>query len=242
MCPSNPTPRATAIRCSEAWCCGYSGRVSAAPCPRRGMCRTRPSTSSSPCADRRWRPTSRPCWLRRKISPADIANASLAGGVAIGSTCASENFYGMAFVIGLCAGALSTFGFAVIQPRLQGWLKKADTCGVLYLHGLPRPPGRPGRSSCHAPRAHAGPGDPVHRHRRAAGRPPHGPHPVRPGAQGPSPTATNRRYWSKPRKARELWSDRLLLKRFAARQRLELFRCPCGRKLVLVRLQSAAFI
>lgn len=75
--------------------------------------------------------------LRRKISPADIANATLAGGVAIGSTCASENFYRMAFVIGLLAGALSTFGFAVIQPRLQGWLKKADTCGVLYLHGLP---------------------------------------------------------------------------------------------------------
>ena len=75
--------------------------------------------------------------LRRKISPADIANATLAGGVAIGSTCASENFYRMAFVIGLLAGALSTFGFAVIQPRLQGWLKKTDTCGVLYLHGLP---------------------------------------------------------------------------------------------------------
>jgi ammonium transporter Rh len=75
--------------------------------------------------------------LRRKISPADIANATLAGGVAIGSTCASKDFYGMAFTIGLLAGALSTFGFAVIQSRLQGWVKKTDTCGVLYLHGLP---------------------------------------------------------------------------------------------------------
>lgn len=75
--------------------------------------------------------------LRRKISPADIANATLAGGVAIGSTCATANFYGMAFAIGLAAGALSTFGFAVIQPRLQGLIKKTDTCGVLYLHGLP---------------------------------------------------------------------------------------------------------
>jgi ammonium transporter Rh len=75
--------------------------------------------------------------LRRKISPADIANATLAGGVAIGSTCARPDFYAGAFAIGLAAGVLSTFGFAVLQPRLQNWTKKADTCGVLYLHGLP---------------------------------------------------------------------------------------------------------
>lgn len=75
--------------------------------------------------------------LRRKISPADIANAALAGGVAIGSTCARPDFYGMAFGIGAAAGVLSTFGFAVIQPRLQAAIKKVDTCGVLYLHGMP---------------------------------------------------------------------------------------------------------
>lgn len=33
--------------------------------------------------------------------------------------------------------ALSTLGFAVIQSRLQAVLRKTDTCGVLYLHGLP---------------------------------------------------------------------------------------------------------
>ena len=75
--------------------------------------------------------------LRRKISPADIANAALAGGVAIGSTCDMENFYAQAFLIGLGAGVVSTFGFAIIQGKLQGLLKKTDTCGVLYLHGLP---------------------------------------------------------------------------------------------------------
>jgi ammonium transporter Rh len=75
--------------------------------------------------------------LRKKISPADIANATLAGGVAIGATCAKADFYGSAFAIGLGAGVLSTFGFAVLQPRLQRWTKKVDTCGVLYLHGLP---------------------------------------------------------------------------------------------------------
>ncbi len=74
--------------------------------------------------------------LRKKVSVADIANAALAGGVAIGSTCDKTNASG-AFVIGILAGVLSTFGFAVIQDRLQKVLKKTDTCGVLYLHGLP---------------------------------------------------------------------------------------------------------
>ncbi|HHH75660.1 MAG TPA: ammonium transporter [Phycisphaerae bacterium] len=75
--------------------------------------------------------------LRRKISPADIANAALAGGVAIGSTCDVEGFFVQAFFIGIGAGVLSTFGFAVIQDKLQKLLKKTDTCGVLYLHGIP---------------------------------------------------------------------------------------------------------
>ena len=74
--------------------------------------------------------------FRRKIAIADMANAALAGGVAIGSTC-DKIGPAMAFVIGGLAGGLSTFGFAVLQPRLQGRLKKVDTCGVLYLHGLP---------------------------------------------------------------------------------------------------------
>ncbi len=76
------------------------------------------------------------CALRRKISIADIANASLAGGVAIGSTCDYANPVS-SMVIGLLAGALSVFGFAVILPRLQKKIKKVDTCGVMYLHGLP---------------------------------------------------------------------------------------------------------
>jgi ammonium transporter Rh len=76
------------------------------------------------------------CALRRKISIADIANASLAGGVAIGSTCDYAN-PASAMVIGTLAGALSVFGFAVILPWLQKNIKKVDTCGVMYLHGLP---------------------------------------------------------------------------------------------------------
>jgi ammonium transporter Rh len=74
--------------------------------------------------------------LRGKISAADIANATLAGGVAIGSTC-DLAVPGTAFAIGILAGAVSTFGFAIIQSRLTDMTKKVDTCGVLYLHGLP---------------------------------------------------------------------------------------------------------
>ncbi len=76
------------------------------------------------------------CALRRKISIADIANASLAGGVAIGSTCDHASPVS-SMVIGLLAGALSVFGFAVILPWLQKKIAKVDTCGVMYLHGLP---------------------------------------------------------------------------------------------------------
>ncbi len=74
--------------------------------------------------------------LRGKVSIADIANAALAGGVAIGSTC-NKIPPTYAFGIGLAAGAISTFGFAVIQDRFQKAIKKIDTCGVLHLHGLP---------------------------------------------------------------------------------------------------------
>lgn len=74
--------------------------------------------------------------LRGKVGVADIANAALAGGVAIGSTCDRVSPLG-AMEIGMLAGAISTFGYAVVQGRFQRAIKKVDTCGVLYLHGLP---------------------------------------------------------------------------------------------------------
>lgn len=74
--------------------------------------------------------------LRGKISAADIANATLAGGVAIGSTC-DKAVPAAAYVIGILAGLISTFGFAMIQSKLTDLTKKVDTCGVFYLHGLP---------------------------------------------------------------------------------------------------------
>ncbi len=74
--------------------------------------------------------------FRGKIDAADIANASLAGGVAIGSVADSASF-GAAIIIGLLAGLLSVFGFVFVQDKLQKGLKLIDTCGVSNLHGMP---------------------------------------------------------------------------------------------------------
>lgn len=74
--------------------------------------------------------------LRGKINAADIANAALAGGVAIGSTCDHASHSG-AMLIGVIAGAVSTFGFARIQPKQQRAFRAVDTCGVTNLHGIP---------------------------------------------------------------------------------------------------------
>jgi ammonium transporter Rh len=75
--------------------------------------------------------------LRRgKPTFADIANASLAGGVSIGATCNLVSAPG-AFGLGLAAGALCVAGYMLVQPRLQNALGIVDTCGVHNLHGMP---------------------------------------------------------------------------------------------------------
>jgi ammonium transporter Rh len=74
--------------------------------------------------------------IRGKINIADIANAALAGGVAIGSTCDYAS-HPAAILIGLLAGAISTIGFAIVQSKQQKIIKSVDTCGVTNLHGLP---------------------------------------------------------------------------------------------------------
>ncbi len=74
--------------------------------------------------------------LRGKVLIADIANAALAGGVAIGATCDFAT-HPQAIIIGLIAGVISTVGFAVLQSKQQNFHKIVDTCGVSNLHGLP---------------------------------------------------------------------------------------------------------
>ena len=75
-------------------------------------------------------------FIRGKIDVSDIANASLAGGVAIGASVANVT-PGWSMIIGSIAGAISVIGFAVIQPRLQKLTGGIDTAGVHNLHGMP---------------------------------------------------------------------------------------------------------
>ena len=74
--------------------------------------------------------------IRGKVDIEDIANASLAGGVAIGSTCDIAN-PGMSMLIGLAAGILSTVGYSIIAPKIETLIRGTDTCGVHNLHGMP---------------------------------------------------------------------------------------------------------
>lgn len=74
--------------------------------------------------------------IRGKIEIADIANAALAGGVAIGSVCNSTT-PGYAILIGVAAGAVSTIGYTIIAPKVEKLIRGTDTCGVHNLHGMP---------------------------------------------------------------------------------------------------------
>jgi len=71
-----------------------------------------------------------------KVVIADMANAALAGGVAIGATCNLVSPH-VAFLIGVVAGVLCVLGYARIQAWIQRRLGIVDTCGVHNLHGLP---------------------------------------------------------------------------------------------------------
>ncbi|XP_063296917.1 ammonium transporter Rh type A [Pelobates fuscus] len=72
-----------------------------------------------------------------KLDMVHIQNATLAGGVAVG-TCADMNIgpFG-AMIIGFIAGIVSTIGFKFLTPIVASKLKIQDTCGVHNLHGLP---------------------------------------------------------------------------------------------------------
>ncbi|XP_009675183.1 ammonium transporter Rh type A [Struthio camelus] len=74
---------------------------------------------------------------RGKFSMVLIQNATLAGGVAVG-TCADMSIYPFgAMCIGSIAGIISVLGFKFLTPFMASKLNIHDTCGVHNLHGLP---------------------------------------------------------------------------------------------------------
>ncbi|NXJ97693.1 RHAG protein, partial [Corythaixoides concolor] len=74
---------------------------------------------------------------RGKFSMVLIQNATLAGGVAVG-TCADLPIHPFAAMcIGSIAAIISVLGFRFLTPLLASKLKIQDTCGVHNLHGLP---------------------------------------------------------------------------------------------------------
>ncbi|CAJ0943935.1 unnamed protein product [Ranitomeya imitator] len=72
-----------------------------------------------------------------KIDMVHIQNATLAGGVAVGT--AAEMFltpYG-SLIVGFICGIVSTLGYVYLMPFLSSKLCLHDTCGIHNLHGMP---------------------------------------------------------------------------------------------------------
>lgn len=66
-----------------------------------------------------------------------LLNATLAGGVAIGTGCDLCQNPASAVLVGGIGGAVSAIGYMYINPWLQAKKMIHDTCGVQYLHGIP---------------------------------------------------------------------------------------------------------
>eukprot|EP00668_Euglena_longa_P011350 GGOE01013746.1.p2 GENE.GGOE01013746.1~~GGOE01013746.1.p2 ORF type:complete len:461 (+),score=136.19 GGOE01013746.1:1881-3263(+) len=75
--------------------------------------------------------------LLGKLEMEVMLNATLAGGVVMGSACDVIAAPWAAILIGFCGGSLSAVGFRLIGPVLSERLNLQDTCGVHSLHGMP---------------------------------------------------------------------------------------------------------
>lgn len=72
-----------------------------------------------------------------KLEMETILNSTLAGGVVIGSTADLITLPWVSIFIGFFIGIISVIGYRIINPFLVEKIQYQDTCGVLYLHGIP---------------------------------------------------------------------------------------------------------
>ena len=75
--------------------------------------------------------------MERKLDMEVVLNATLAGGVSVGSASDLVVTAGVSMAIGTLAGIISCIGFLKLSEFLRAKIHLHDTCGVHNLHGLP---------------------------------------------------------------------------------------------------------
>lgn len=66
-----------------------------------------------------------------------VLNATLAGGVAVGTSADLVCNPGFSLIIGFVGGVISAFGFLYLKSWAENKVNCHDTCGVQWLHGVP---------------------------------------------------------------------------------------------------------
>ncbi|XP_006152853.1 ammonium transporter Rh type C isoform X1 [Tupaia chinensis] len=72
-----------------------------------------------------------------KLDMVHIQNATLAGGVGVGTAAEMMLMPYGALIVGFCCGTISTLGFVYLTPFLESRMRIQDTCGIHNLHGIP---------------------------------------------------------------------------------------------------------
>ncbi|XP_055789804.1 ammonium transporter Rh type C 1-like [Salvelinus fontinalis] len=72
-----------------------------------------------------------------KLDMVHIQNATLAGGVAVGTAAEFMLMPYGSLIVGFCCGIISTLGYIYITPFMEKYLKIHDTCGIHNLHAMP---------------------------------------------------------------------------------------------------------
>lgn len=75
--------------------------------------------------------------FQKSLNMEVVLNATLAGGVSVGSASDLVVTGGTAMAIGSLAGIISAIGFLKLGPFLAEKINLHDTCGVHNLHGMP---------------------------------------------------------------------------------------------------------